>query len=200
MAHSRACCWQNRNTPGLVPSRCVPMRYRCCWNGPRSTFAGALRKSSRLTFARGRHDAGARVAAVGRGRDERGRLGLGVDRRDDLGGRVLGAAASVPSVTTMSLPLTATLSGAPAAPWLELGGDLVAAVLAPVLGGEHDRGGLRRRGGAGDRLDLEREVAEVALVARDLEGVRAGRGERAVDELRAGARVDRRAAWRRSGP
>src|SRR3954451_18867400 len=50
--HSRACCWQNRKTPGLVPSRCVPMRYRCCWNGPRATLVGALRKSERLTRAR----------------------------------------------------------------------------------------------------------------------------------------------------
>ena len=47
------------------------------------------------------------------------------------------------------------------------------------------------RGGAGDRLDLEREVAEVALEARDLERVGTGHGQRPVDELRARPRVDR---------
>ena len=37
--------WQVMNTPGLVPSRCAPIRYTRCWNGPRWTCPGALRKS-----------------------------------------------------------------------------------------------------------------------------------------------------------
>ena len=48
----------------------------------------------------------------------------------------------VARLTTMSLPVTATLSGGVVgARVLELGGDLVAAEVAPVLGGQHDRGG-----------------------------------------------------------
>ena len=49
----------------------------------------------------------------------------------------------------MSLPVTATLSGGLLrARVAELGRDLVAALVAPVLGREHDRAGRRRRGGA----------------------------------------------------
>src|SRR5215208_7950409 len=55
VAHSRACCWQYRKTPTSEPSRRLPIRITEYSNGPRWTwlFVGVVRKSDRLTFARG---------------------------------------------------------------------------------------------------------------------------------------------------
>ena len=75
----------------------------------------------------------------------------------------------VARLTTMSLPVTATLSGELFAP-----GFLNSAVTSSPPRWPHSlavsttAAACACRGGAGDRLDLEREVAEVALEAQDL--------------------------------
>ncbi len=88
------------------------MRYRCCWNGPRATLAGALRKSDRLTRARGwtielpvmpRYVVAESSAAAS---------GLALIAATTWAAVELRApAASVARKTSTSLPLTATLSG-----------------------------------------------------------------------------------------
>src|SRR5262249_8583603 len=117
----------------------------------------------------------AEAAAVGGRLDERGGRRAGVDRGDDRLGRRGGGAGPVGGEGGRD-----QVAGGGGAERLvgrarvqELGLDVVAALLAPVLGGEDDGAG----GAALDRLHLEREVAEVAREARDLERVGAADGQ-----------------------
>ena len=95
-----------------------------------------------------RHDAGAGVAAIRHGGHQRRRRGAGVDRGDDLRGRARERARVVgrqvdDDVLAGHGDAQRRVVGARV---LELGGDLVAAEVAPLLGGEHDRGGCERGG------------------------------------------------------
>ena len=114
------------------------------------------------------HGGGPGVVAEGRGRDERRGCGVGVDRRDDLGRRAGGRAGRVGRQVDEDVLAghghgQRSVVGARVA---DLGGDLVAALVAPVLGREDDRAGRRLGGRDRDGLDLEREVAEVTAGSR----------------------------------
>ena len=64
--------------------------------------------------------------------------------------------ASVARKASISLPLTAMLSGRLLPVWVaELGHDLVAAVLAVVLGGQHDRASRTREPDLGWTLNVK---------------------------------------------
>ena len=93
------------------------MRYTRCWNGPRCTCAGALRKSSRFTLARTGTTPAPVLPRYVVALTSAAAAGLALIAATTCAAVLVSAPVSlVARLTTMSLPVTATLSGALATP------------------------------------------------------------------------------------
>ena len=106
----------------------------------RGRSSRVVRKSDRLTFARGWTMPSAGVAAEGQRHRERVRAGLALIAATTCAA-VLDSApvASVARLTRMSFPITAHAQRRVGDSWVdELGRDVVPALVAPGAGGEHD--------------------------------------------------------------
>ena len=122
MAHSRACCWQYRNTPTFEPSRCLPIRITEYLNGPRWTwaFVAVVRKSDRLTFARGSTTPSPAFPRYVTATSFAFASGLALIAATTCAAVLVSAPVpSVASRTSRSLPVTCTDSGASSWPgWM----------------------------------------------------------------------------------
>ena len=142
------------NTPTFEPSRCLPIRSTRCWNGPRWTLGGAFRKSDSCTRARTWTTPAPALPAHVYAVTSALAASLALIAATTCAAVLVSAPVEfVARLTVMSLPVMsfgATVTRQRRvrhAGVAELRADLVAALLAPGLGGEHDRAGRCLRGG-----------------------------------------------------